>query len=367
MIALHVLQADHGDCLLLEYGCERQPRYVLFDGGPSARIYDAYLKPALLKIREQGGKLDLVVLSHVDNDHVIGLLNYFTELRLTPDSDEQALPLPVGLWHNSFNQTVGQGENLEGQIAGLLARARAAGQTMQLAAVTIEGISQGHQLRLGALAAGIPINEGIPEGLVLLDTLPEPVQLGPLSVRVVGPGRSSLERLKKKWLEWLEENEARLRQGLPLAQVDQSIPNLSSIMFLAEAEGKRILLTGDGLGEDLLEGLEQAGLLDEQGNLHVDVLKIPHHGSARNVTRKFFKRLTADRYVISANGLHGNPDLATLIWIVDAARERGQQVEIVLTNETVTSSQLVQEYDPEEFGYTLTILAPEERSLRVAL
>src|SRR5690606_14679053 len=84
MIALHVLQADHGDCLLLEYGCERQPRYVLIDGGPSARIYDAYMKPALLKIREQGGKLDLVVLSHVDNDHVIGLLNYFTELRLTP-------------------------------------------------------------------------------------------------------------------------------------------------------------------------------------------------------------------------------------------------------------------------------------------
>jgi hypothetical protein len=41
--------------------------------------------------------------------------------------------------------------------------------------------------------------------------------------------------------------------------------------------------------------------------MHVDILKGPHHGSNRNVERIFFKRITADHYVFSGNGEHGNP------------------------------------------------------------
>jgi hypothetical protein len=38
------------------------------------------------------------------------------------------------------------------------------------------------------------------------------------------------------------------------AMADRSIPNLSSIMILAEAdEGKKILFTGDGRGDHLLQ------------------------------------------------------------------------------------------------------------------
>ena len=36
--------------------------------------------------------------------------------------------------------------------------------------------------------------------------------------------------------------------------------------------------------------------------MHVDVLKMPHHGSDRNMDRAFLERITADHYVFSGNG-----------------------------------------------------------------
>ena len=63
-----------------------------------------------------------------------------------------------------------------------------------------------------------------------------------------------------------------------------------------------MLLTGDGHFADILKGLEHNGLLKEGKGLHVDVLKVQHHGSEHNFKREFAKRITADHYVICGNG-----------------------------------------------------------------
>lgn len=57
------------------------------------------------------------------------------------------------------------------------------------------------------------------------------------------------------------------------------------------------------------------------GRAHFDVIKAPHHGSDRNIKKTFFRKVTADRHILSANGRDGNPDLATLIWLVEAAKD----------------------------------------------
>jgi hypothetical protein len=81
---------------------------------------------------------------------------------------------------------------------------------------------------------------------------------------------------------------------------------------LAEAEGKRILLTGDARGDKILRGLELVGVLKPNKSMRVDVLKMPHHGSNRNMERGFLERIVADHYVFSGNGEHGNPERDTL-------------------------------------------------------
>jgi hypothetical protein len=79
-----------------------------------------------------------------------------------------------------------------------------------------------------------------------------------------------------------------------------------------------MLLTGDARGDKILRGLELVGAMPAGGSIHVDLLKVPHHGSAHNVERKFFERVTADHYVFSGNGEHGNPERETLEMLLDA-------------------------------------------------
>ena len=79
-------------------------------------------------------------------------------------------------------------------------------------------------------------------------------------------------------------------------------------------------------------GLETAGKLAAGGTLELDVLKLPHHGSIRNVDHDFFTRLPARHYVISADGRDGNPESAALEAI--AASRADDDFEIHLTNHT---------------------------------
>lgn len=112
--------------------------------------------------------------------------------------------------------------------------------------------------------------------------------------------------------------------------------------------------------------MEHAGLLAD-GKLHLDVLKVAHHGSIRNHTAKFFKLITADTYVISANGKDDNPDFDTLKLIVEAAKTAGRTIEIVVTNETPSTKKLKQSHKPADFGYKLTIKPKADNSIPVKL
>ena len=93
--------------------------------------------------------------------------------------------------------------------------------------------------------------------------------------------------------------------------------NLAETEF-AVISAQTMLLTGDARGDKILEGLELAGLLKPKGTMHVDLLKVPHHGSANNMETKFFKRVTADHYVFSGDGEHGNPERETLEVLFEA-------------------------------------------------
>jgi len=364
MLRLHIIQAKCGDCLILEFGTQSHRRYILIDGGPDT-IYESHLRNELQEIGKGGGKLDLVVLSHVDKDHITGLMDLMADLRQQRAGDATETIAIDALWHNAFSQTIGSSNDIEARLRIFLANASSASNRMTMTSVAIEGIGEGNQLRLAAAALGIPINPGFSHDIVCLDEAPEPIALGNLSLQVVGPTKKNLEELKKEWLDWLDKHENSLSLPNPslAAMIDQSIPNLSSIMFLAEADGVKILLTGDGRGDHLLEGLKGANLLNSKGVLHVDVLKVPHHGSDRNVTEKFFKKVTADNYVISANGKDGNPDLQTLKWIVVAAKEQGRAIEIYATNETSSTKKLVKECDPKKFGYRLTEIKKRSHSM----
>lgn len=372
MFRLKVTQALNGDCLILEHGFQDERYYLLIDGGPS-NVYNNYLKEELVGIRDKGGKINLAVLSHVDDDHINGLLDLLHELIEQRREGERETIAIGGLWHNSFGQTLGATveRGLARQMeAGCLSRG-----AMPLMDLQARSIGQGHELMACAGGLQIPINtefRDTPDRLVCVDNLDKPILLANLSVWVVGPTRGTLQSLQEEWQAWLAKQEQ--ATALPAAEaeaitreLDQSVPNLSSIMLLVEAEGKTVLLTGDGRGDHLVEGLQQAGVLKEDGTYHVDVFKLPHHGSVRNVTPELFELITADTYVICADGKHDNPDFLTLEWMVQAAIKQGRSFRIVATNETASIKALVEQYDPEKSHYKLVFIEPDAHSITIDL
>ena len=80
----------------------------------------------------------------------------------------------------------------------------------------------------------------------------------------------------------------------------------------------RMIRNGDGHWADILKGLEHHGKLSAQGDIHVNVLKVQHHGSEHNLNAKFCQAVIADDYIICGNGAHENPDLDVLQTVVDS-------------------------------------------------
>jgi hypothetical protein len=364
MFTLHAVQARFGDSVVLSFGTARRPRHVLIDGGPSGN-YAANLAPALDTILN-GRKLDLVILSHVDNDHIIGVLDLLAAVEEDEVSARDRRVEIGGLWHNSFDRTIDASGVLSQDLQSLMLMAGATSAAMPFTADALFGIKEGSRVRLMAKKLRIPVNKGF-DDLISVEAANKPIKLGPLELRIAGPSRASLQALRKEWQVWLEKaTEAASSDPAETAMVDKSIPNLSSIVILAKCDDKTLLLTGDARGDHIIDGLKAAGIA-KKGKLHVDVLKVQHHGSSRNTTRAFFDAISADTYVISADGRYGNPDFETLKWIVESAADGGRRINLVMTNETEAVKQLQRKLKPTIYGYTLAVLPNGDHSISVPL
>jgi beta-lactamase superfamily II metal-dependent hydrolase len=326
LFTLEALDADHGDSLLLHCGTAQDPLLVVIDGGPT-HVYEKSLHKRLEELRAQRAPdgslpIEMVMLSHIDDDHINGLLAMTRDLVELHD-DQQPLPYDVfTLWHNSFDDITGNDSDDFRDIAlealakpapdGDAEKARTAGLAV------VASVAQGRTLRDRASTLGWKHNDPF-DNLVIAGT---DAPLGDATkLTVVCPHPEQLKKLHESWEEFLEKKQAKEAGkvvGRVAAYDDNSVNNLSSIVVLVEAGGKRMLLCGDARGDHVLDGLKLAGLADADGVTKLDILKLPHHGSIRNVEADMFKRLPAKHYVISANGHDGNPETETLDMIVDA-------------------------------------------------
>ena len=365
---LDIFESAQGDCLLLE---GKDKKLVLCDGGMRSSI-KSHVRDELAKLRSKGRELEFVYVSHIDSDHISGVLQLLedeVEWRVFDFQSSQPngkpkkpnVPRPPvinGLLHNSFRDQIGI--NTSTEVADLLAVA----VPSLLATANLDLVNQALDLqeiavsipeaievsRLSAPdALAIPVNR-VP-GLSTTGKLlffRDPVQsfkVGAMRFTIVGPGEQELTDLKTGWVNWLRDNKTRVRDlrrelkrridefssGVPGSPFDLgnwngipdfkgvTPPNIASLMFMVEENGKRLLLTGDSQHEKILTGLRQTGFLGNQG-LHLDVLKVQHHGAKHNMDPEFARQVSADHYVFCGNGLNGNPEPAVIDFVFNSRR-----------------------------------------------
>ena len=171
VLTLEALQAAHGDSLILHYGPLSKPRFIVIDGGPKG-IFKASLGPRLKQIQAArgGGTLEIrmLMVSHIDEDHIVGVLELTKMLRDLKDSNV-ALPYEIlTLWHNSFDDIASRvNASVGAQISAAQLLASSKPKTADGAAI-VASVAQGRQLRLDADALGLNMNSGF-EDLLLFE------------------------------------------------------------------------------------------------------------------------------------------------------------------------------------------------------
>ena len=313
-----------------------------------------------LALLHPADQIDVVYVSHIDQDHISGVLQLLEDLlewkvfehHNDPTITPPSVPRPPeigGIWHNAFRDLITRNR---GRIEALLAanaptffgtsvpEAMQYAEQMQKISTSIpEALKVSRLVRADLLDIELNRPPGRPDPgqLLLIEDPNDPFPIGSLSFQLIGPSKSDLRNLRKGWDNWLrdEENRAQTREiredmqrrveefangtlgetpfdlrrwnGIPDFK-GVTVPNTASLMFLVEDnDGSTLLLTGDSQQDIILDGLTAAGQL-ANGFVHVDVLKVPHHGSEHNADENFCRRVSADHYVFCGNGSHGNPE-----------------------------------------------------------
>ncbi|MCK4441333.1 MAG: MBL fold metallo-hydrolase, partial [Sulfurovaceae bacterium] len=100
-IRFEFLEAGNGDCIFIS---TTEGTNILIDGGIE-NTYPRKLKPLLKReVRDKGIKLDLVVLTHYDDDHIAGLLKLLEEE--TKQIKNGKSTIIKEFWFNSFDEAL---------------------------------------------------------------------------------------------------------------------------------------------------------------------------------------------------------------------------------------------------------------------
>ncbi len=332
MFRIEMLPAAHGDCLWIEYGSGTTVHRILIDGGP-AHAYPA-LRERILHLPADERRFDLLVITHIDADHIEGVI------RLLLDAEALACRFER-IWFNGRDQLNAvpdpAGEPLGGVQGEFLGMLIADYEQRTGTEVWNRGFA-------GALAAIDRNNPALP-----VVELP-----GDCRLTLLSPDHARLLELKDNWAKELKAarlpsgDAAKLRErldasrrlralgdvlgaeddfahdeptpeddladtlggaaGEPGADApfggDTSRANGSSIALLLDYPAAqpevRFLLTGDAWPDVLEASLDR--LLAPGERLAVSGFKLAHHGSVANVSESLLGKLSCANYLISTNG-----------------------------------------------------------------
>lgn len=294
---MHVLAAGHGDCLWIDYGDPDTPTRILVDAGTSGTF--PRIKAALDNVRCRIASHELMLVTHIDADHIAGALKVVESSVLASQFKE--------FWFNGRDHLT--------QAANLQPLGAVQGERLTKALQKMSG-------RWNTAFGGGPIMMP-PAGT------PPAKKVGAASVTILGPRPAELAALLHVWKQEIRAAglKAKVAAAKPkqirpgwqsfgvtnvnklaneVVATDTSPANGSSISTLIEFEDVRLLLGADAHPGTLLDGIRR---LSPRSPLKVDVWKLPHHGSAANITDDLLAAVDVKTVVFSSNGAYfSHPD-----------------------------------------------------------
>lgn len=356
MVRIKFYKAKSGDAFLLSLGCE-QDLNIMIDMG-YASTYEDYIEQDLKKINSNNKRLDLLIITHIDRDHIGGVLKFIEK------NEENQKIIRVGeVWHNSYKHLQFDKKEKSNNISQN--EKQALKELINQNKINLDSskgvshisVKDGTSLASLLYQYNYKWNFSFDKNAVM--SLVEN-QILDLKITTISPSKEKLKTLAKIWerklnsiiynfkmsedevfddaFELYMQNTKPIDKGkienasanklnnfytcddiIKLANiqdgVDGSHTNGSSMAFIFEYDNKRLLFLGDAHEDLMYENLQE---LKRQGdNLNFELIKISHHGSLNNTSNRLLDIVNAPKYIISTDGeSFEHPSISTIAKII---------------------------------------------------
>lgn len=316
MSKIHFLPVKHGDSFVLECDNGNEHGIVVVDGGPRwcGKVLQAKLKEV--------GTPDLMVMTHFDDDHIQGLIEYIQACQ-----GESAIPAKE-VWANCAGDVKVEEVNFSPVTT------YSAKQGVTLARLLEEKARKGKLTWKGSVTEGFP-------GEFLFASIEVVSPTEEMQSLAIGLQEKEAENMP------IEADTARMKMtreddiaipldvlakntpSAPSPDNEKDIPNASSIAFILRCKDLSILMLGDSFPHNVEAYLRSQGY-SEDNPLEVDFVKVAHHGSKHNTSNELLDIIKCNRYLISTNGsVFKHPDRDSIAHILcHPRRDRNEKVHL---------------------------------------
>ena len=257
---VEILQAGTGDSIWIS----NNKLNIVIDGGKdTSAILDKYNQ------LPQNENIDLLVVTHIDSDHIAGVLALVEQIKVRGETERLKR-----VWFNYPKRE----ENGEYSINE--------GNKLSDSLCRIKGLNWCNNTS---------------------EMIGNAIQIGDMTLFVLAPDRDVADEYSPKEPDELsagiadwDVNLDSLVANVNDDDLDKGGPNSQSIVILLECNEKKVLLPGDCTPKELYNAIRKYSSTKEQP-ITLELMKLPHHGSMRNVTKDILSEVECANYVISTN------------------------------------------------------------------
>jgi len=305
-IRFEFLKANNGDCIWITID---ESINILIDGGFTT-TYTNKIKPKVEELRKNNQKLDLVILTHYDSDHIGGISKL-----IEAESKYKSKTIIKEIWFNAFEYATFPIKDEESLFSTNQTKHKTGAKQEKKFEEFIKDIK--------------PYIEY--QDLISIDKIKKPIEkdnmviLSPytdknyksskdIKITLLSPNNDKLNDCKdkdydkkktgdnkksdwdKSFIYLLNEIEYKENHPNPQDFLDKSKANGSSIAFILEYNNKKYLFLGDAHIDLIVESLKK--IYTSSNPLIVEFVKLSHHGSKANINREFLSLIKTDQFII---------------------------------------------------------------------
>lgn len=329
--------AKSGDCFFIEF--IKEDFRILIDGG-YAETYHELLCPFLKKLNNKRKHINLMIISHIDQDHINGIKVLLQE---NGDARQPNIIFIDEVWFNGFRHSdmVREKKEIpfyEKNILQMMANQNSISCNKD--GTYDISFTQGDSVAELLIKCNYNWNTSVNGNAICVDETKQ-VQFGNVIIQILNPAQAVLNELAEHWIaslkskcspviindnhlfddafegsyinehdDWVTiekeisyNNDIQEYDWKSLAEqkddvMDTKLANCSSISILIFYNNTTLLFPGDCAIDRFKDYLPNK----------IDIVKLPHHGSGKNITKEFIQQTDVKYYLISTDGRHtGHP------------------------------------------------------------